>query len=92
MFVATLSPESALQPQYEGANKVERWNATAAASDSGPATIQARYLTKVTDFEVEVFNGTGPSSYEMSGNSLVLTLPGTTTATLYRIALKGRYA
>lgn len=91
-FVATLTPESALQPQYEGANKVEHWDATAGAADTGPVTVTARYLTKVTDFELEFYGGTGPLSTLMTANMLLLYLPGTTTATTYRITLKGRYA
>lgn len=91
-FVPTISAESALGPQYEGANKVETWDATAAASDSGPQTIQSRHLTKVTDYAVQFFNGTGPSSVLMTGASLLLYLPGTTSATRYHVKLMGRFA
>ena len=88
-FSATL--ESSLLPKYAGQEKYEVWSATALAADSGVATITARYLNKVTDFDVEVFNGSNLSSYLMTGNQLVVTLPGTTTPTLMRFRLYGRF-
>ncbi len=90
-FELTIDPQSALAPDYAGDMKIERWTATAGASDSGPATIQARHLLTITDFDLDVFGGSGPSSYQLSSSQLILTLPGTDTATLYRIRLLSRY-
>lgn len=90
MFIPTIDPTDALAPDYAGSRKIERWTATAVAADAGPGTITARHLTRVDDFELETFNGTGPTTYQMTGNQLILQLPGSTTATLYRIKLFGR--
>jgi len=81
-----------LAPDYAGTKKIERWTATALATDSGPGTITARYITKIDDFDVESYNGSAPTTYQISGNKLILQLsPGVRTATLYRIRLEGRY-
>ena len=90
-FVPTISPDSALQPDYAGSRKIERWTATAAAADIGPATVTARHLLQITDFDVESFGGTPPLSCAIRGNQLLIYLPGTASALTYRIRLESRY-
>lgn len=90
-FVATIDPDDASAPDYAGTRKIERWTATALTSDSGPATITARNLSQVDDFQVQHFGGSPPANYSVSGRDLVLTLPGGGwTATKYKIRLEGR--
>lgn len=90
-FVPTIDPQSALAPDYQGTRRVERWTATAAASDSAVGTIQPRYLQGIDDFSVESFGGSPPSSCAVVNNQLLIYFPGTTTATTYRIKLYSRY-
>ncbi len=93
-FVPTIDPQDKLAPDYAGTRRVERWTATAAASDIGPQTITARHLQKIDDFIIDAFGGTVPSSAAVvpaGGNKLLLYLPGTTSATTYRIKLFSRY-
>lgn len=91
MFVATIGTNSAVAPDYAGTRRIERWTATAAAGDIGPATLQARYLQSIEEYDVQSFGGTPPLSCLVVGSTLLLYLPGTTTATTYRIELKSRY-
>ena len=91
VFIATIDPKSALAPDYAGTRRTERWTCTAAAADAGTGTIAARHLVQIDDFECDFYNGTGPTTYQIVGSTLILTLPGSTTATLYRINLWSRY-
>jgi len=91
-FASSISPDSALQPDYAGSRKIERWTATALAADIGTGTIQARHLTTITDFIVQSFGGSPPSSCWVVGSKLIMKLPGTTTATTYQIRLESRYS
>jgi hypothetical protein len=91
MFVATLQ---SLIPEYEGNRKVERWHATADASDSGPATIMPRFLRQVDPdgVEIDAFGGSNPSSFAViDGTQVTIYLPGTTTATSYQIKLSTKF-
>jgi len=90
-FVPTIDPLDALGPDYQGTRRVERWTATALASDSGPQTIVPRFLQRIDEFNIEAFGGTVPSSCAVIGNNLILYLPGSTSATTYRVKLYSRY-
>lgn len=90
-FVATIDPQSALAPDYAGTKRIERWSAVALVSDVGPATITARHLQIIDDYDVQSFGGSPPSSVAIRGNQLILYLPGTTTALTYRVKLESRY-
>lgn len=90
-FAATLQ---SLLPEYEGNRKVERWSATAGASDSGVVTITPRFLTKIDSdgVEIDAFGGSNPSSFAVLGGTiLAIYLPGATTATSYQIKLSSRF-
>lgn len=90
-FVPTINPQDALAPDYLGTRRVERWTATAAASDAGIGTITPKYLQSIGDFDVEYFGGTAPNSGAVVNGKLLIYLPGTTTPTSFRIKLFSRY-
>lgn len=90
-FAKTIDPLDALGPDYQGTRRVERWTATAAASDIGPQTITPRFLQRIVDFQIDSYGGSPPASAAVIGNNLILYLPGTTSATSYRVKLYSRY-
>jgi hypothetical protein len=75
--------------EYGTNGKNERYTFTSLNSDTA-ISITCRWIQKITDFTIDTFGGSTPTSASFTGNVLSVVLPGGTSSPLTgRIKIQG---